>query len=161
MKNTSIFVLSLAAAGLAASCGYTAPYQNSGPALSQEGVKIALVGERCYVNRSGEQYPTTIVDDELHVGVDLKVTNQSDQVATLALENFQLEETAGGEHAVMHPQESGSVALSPGQSTDVALDFADKAELDCHHDLKLDSQGAIAIQGRPASLASIHFQPSR
>ena len=28
--------------------------------MSKEGVNIAITGERCFVNRSAEQFPTTV-----------------------------------------------------------------------------------------------------
>ena len=158
MKNTTLYVLSLAAA--TASCGYSRPYQNSGPTLSKEGVQVTLMAQECHNNRADEQYPTALIDDQLHVGVKLQVTNQSNHVARLSLSAFQLEAGSGREHTVMHPKEDGVVSLSPGQSTNVALNFAEETELDCHHDLALDVQGAVAIEGRPTYLASIHFLPS-
>jgi hypothetical protein len=161
MKNSTRYVLSLVAAGLATSCGYTAPYRTSGPALSKEGVQITLAGEQCYVNRSTEEFPTAVDDDVLHVGLSLQVFNHSDRVAVIALDGFQLEENAGSGQAVLHPQQSGSVTLSPGQSTSLALDYTQQPGLDCHHDLALDTRGAVAIEGKPVNLASIHFVPAR
>jgi hypothetical protein len=162
MRNSGIYLLSLAAAGLTASCGYTAPYQSTGPALSKEGVQITLAGEQCYVNRSTEVFPTAVDDNVLHVGLSLQVANHSDEPAVVSLDGFQLAESVGSEHAVMHPIQSGSVTLPPGQSTDLMLEFSQTQEsaLDCHHDLALDTRSAVAIEGKPVRLAGIHFVPA-
>ncbi len=166
MRHSIRYLLSLAAGGLVASCGYTAPYQTSGP-VAQEGVQIALAGERCYVNRSGEQFPTSVNDDQLHVDVQLNVVNRSDQVAVLDLDALQLEDRAAPTPAVIRPMESGSVELAPGETRVVPLAFSeapqlDRADrLDCHHELALDTQHAVAIGGQPLHLAAIHFRPAR
>jgi hypothetical protein len=162
MKNHTLLVFSLVTAGLATSCGYTTPYRTSGPAFSKDGVQITLAGEECYVNRSTEQFPIALndIDDVLHVGVNLQVRNDSKHVAVLSLDGFQLSEDTKTERLVMHPQESGSLSLAPGETKLVALDFQQQTELDCHHDLALAAQGAVAIEGRPVYLAGIHFQPS-
>jgi hypothetical protein len=160
MNNSTLCVFSLVAAGLTASCGYTAPYQTSGPTLSKEGVQIAIAGEQCYVNRSSEQYPTAVNDDELHIAMNLQVKNESNHVAVLSLDSLQLAQDSKSDPLVMHPQESGSVSLSPGETKLVSLDFERQTGLDCHHGLALDTQGAVVIEGKPVNLASIHFQPS-
>ena len=159
MKNRTFYVVLFAAAGLATSCGYTAPYMSSGPAVSQEGVVISLAGERCYVNRTADPYPSVVDDDVLHVDLSLQVKNQSNRAAMLDLDGFRLTEGEGAQRAVMHARESGSLSLAPGESRLVALEFAYTTALDCHHDLALDAQDAIAIAGKPVELASIHFLP--
>jgi hypothetical protein len=161
MRKRTLHLLSLIAAGVSASCGYTAPYHSSGPALSREGVQIAVTAEQCYNNRLDEQYPTALNDDQLHVGVRLNVTNGSNHLVVLSRDAFKLEETDGRSPRVMRPQENGSVSLSPGQSKSLVLNFAEETEYDCHHELALDAQGAIAVAGKPVHLASIHFLPSR
>jgi len=163
MNKSTSWVLPLVAGMMAASCGHTAPYQASGPALSKDGVKIALTGERCYVLPNTEQFPIARndIDDVLHLGLDLEVTNASNHVAVLSLDRFQLAGDTQAEHLVMHPRESGSLSLAPGENKRVALDFEEQTDLDCRHDLALATEGAVAIEGRPVYLASIHFQPSR
>jgi hypothetical protein len=160
MNNSTLCVFSLVAAVSTASCGYAAPYQTSGPALSKEGVQITIAGEQCYVNRSTEEYPTTTNDDELHVGVNLQVKNESNHVAVLSLDGFQLAADSKTDDVVMHPQESGSLSLAPGETKLVSLDFERQTQLGCHHSLALDPQHAVAIEGTPVNLASIHFLPA-
>ncbi len=167
MRNITRYILSLLAGGLAASCGYTAPYQTSGPTVAKEGVQIALTGEQCYVNRTGEQFPTSVNDDQLHVNLRLNVANQSSQVAVLNLDALQLEDRAAPTPAVMHPMESGSIELAPGESRVVPLAFEEEPQLDrpdrldCRHDMALEAEHAVAIAGQPINLAAIHFQPAR
>jgi hypothetical protein len=161
MNSRFAFVYPLVVAALAASCGYSLPYQTSGPALSKEGVQIAIAGDRCYVNRSGEQFPTTVDDDELHLNVNLQVKNESNHVASLSPERIQLVESKAGERIVMHPHESGAISLAPGETRSVSLDFDQQGELDCHHGLALEAPGAVAVEGTQIALNPIQFRPSR
>src|ERR1039457_5087988 len=94
---------------LAASCGYVAPYTSSGPSLSKEGVEIAIAGERCYVNRSAEQFPTTVGDDRLNLDLRLQVKNASNHTPVLSRGGFRSPESGGGGRMVMHPRASETI----------------------------------------------------
>jgi hypothetical protein len=145
----------------AASCGYAAPYTSSGPSLSKEGVEIAIAGERCYVNRSAEQVPTTVNDDQLNLALRLQIKNKSSHVAVLTPDRVGLSETVAGEHMVMHPRESETISFQPGETKIVSLDFEQSGALDCHHDLALEAAGAVEIEGGKISFQPIRFLASR
>ena len=146
---------------LAASCGYVAPYTSSGPSLSKEGVQIAIAGERCYVNRSAEQFPTAVNDDHLNLDLRLQVRNESSHVAVLSPDRVRLSETVGGERTVMQPRESETISLQPGETKMVSLDFEQSGTLDCHHDLALEAAGAVEIDGGRVNFEPIRFLASR
>ena len=144
-----------------ASCGYAAPYSNSGPSLSKEGVEISIAGERCYVNRSGEQFPTTVDDDYRVVGVRLQVENQSSHIAVLSPDRVRLAETVGEQQVVMKPSEFEAISLRPGETKIVSLDFKQEGAINCRHQLALETEGAVEIEGGNVSLAPIRFLASR
>lgn len=146
---------------LAASCGYVAPYTSSGPSLSKEGVEIAIAGERCYVNRSAEQFPTTVGDDRLNLDLRLQVKNASNHIAVLSPDRVRLSETVGGERMVMQPRASETISLQPGETKMVSLDFEQSGTLDCHHDLALEAAGAVEIEGGKVNFEPIRFLASR
>jgi hypothetical protein len=150
-----------AVVGFAASCGYVAPYTSSGPSLSKEGVEVAIAGQRCYVNRSAEQFPTTVNDDHLNLDLRLQVKNASNHIAVLSPDHVRLSETVGGERMVMQPRESEAISLQPGETKIVPLDFEQSGELDCHNDLALEAAGAVEIEGGKVSFEPIHFLASR
>jgi len=151
----------LGVCALATSCGYASPYQSSGPAISKAGVEIRLTGERCYVNRSGEQFPTTVDDDRLHVEVNLQIANTSSKPAQVALNHFELAEGAQAERVVMAPSEADVLTVSPNETRTVALDFEKGTSLDCRHDFSLFAKDAVILEGRPVDVAAIDFQPAR
>jgi hypothetical protein len=154
-------IFSLAGACLVvAACGYTAPYQTSGPVASREGVELRLAGESCYVNRSGEQFPTQSRDDVLHVAVNVQVANRSTHPAQVTLDHFQLaEEGVPGETALMSPSESGTVVLSPGEARIVELAYQEQTDLDCRHSFAIEAKDAVSIEGKPVSMAALAFRP--
>jgi hypothetical protein len=145
----------------AASCGYVAPYNSSGPSLSKEGVEIAIAGESCYVNRSAEPFPTTVDDDQFNLALHLQIKNKSSHVAVLTPDHVRLSETVAGDRMVMQPRESETISLQPGETKTVSLDFEQSGTLDCHHELALEAAGAIEIEGGKVSFEPIRFLASR
>ena len=129
--------------------------------MSKAGVEIAIAGESCYVSRSGEQFPTTVDDGQLNLGVRLEVKNVSGHVAVLSPDHFRLSEAVGGERAVMQPRETETIALQPGETKFVSLDFEQSGTLDCHHEMALEAEDAITIEGGQVGLAPIRFLASR
>ena len=141
----------------AASCGYVAPYTSSGPSLSKEGVQIAIAGERCFVNRSAEPFLTTVGDDRLNLDVRLQVKNDTDHVAVLSEERVLLSEIVRGERTAMRPREADAISLQPGETKVVSLYFEQSGDLDCHHQMALEPQDAVAIDGKQV----VSFEPIR
>jgi len=157
MTNLSKSSLWVAVLVITASCGYTSPYRSSGPAVSKEGVQVAIVGERCYVNRSAEDFPTTVNDDQLNLAMRVQIKNKASHTAALSLDNVRLAETTGGAQTLMVPRESESLSLLPGATTVVSLDFEQSGTLDCHHEMALDVGRAIKIEGGEVGLQPIRF----
>jgi hypothetical protein len=161
MKSHASSKLSIVVLGVCAtSCAYAVPYRSSGPSFSKEGVEIAIAGERCFVNRSGEQFPTTVNDDQLNLDLRLQVKNDSKHIAVLSPDRVLLSEAVGGERTVMRPLESGAISFQPGESKLVSLDFEQSGALDCHHELTLDAVGVIKIEGGQVKIEPIRFLAS-
>ena len=157
MRTRTKVILLVATFGWTASCGYAAPYRSSGPALSKEGVEIAIAGQRCYVNRSAEQFPTTVNDDQLNLAMRLQIQNKASRPAVLSLDSFRLSQSIGGERTVMMPRESDGLSLQPGETKIVSLDFEQSGVLDCHHEMALDADGAVKMEGGQVNLDPIRF----
>jgi hypothetical protein len=128
--------------------------------MSKEHVQFAIIGASCYVNRSAEQWPTTVGDDELNVGLRLQVKNEASQVAALSPDRFRLSEKIGGERTTIQPIESQSLALQPGETKVLSLGFAQRGGLDCHHEMALEAQGAVGIGNNQVDFEPIRFLAS-
>jgi len=128
--------------------------------MSQEGIQVAIVGERCYVNRSGEAFPTTVSDDQLNLAMRVQIQNGASHTAALSMDKIRLSETTGGAPTTMAPRERESLSLLPGATTVVLLDFEQSGALDCHHEMSLDLGTALRIEGGQVSLEPIRFLAS-
>ncbi len=160
MKNRMMLLAVSLIAGSLSGCAYQTPYRTSGPTVAKQGVRVTLAGDRCYVNRSTEQFPTNIDDERLHVDVELQVANLSHEVATVSLDQFQLADAKN--RATVAPLGSGQVSVAPNETKVVPLAFEETvADGDCHHELALAPQSAVSVEHQPVDLASIHFQPDR
>lgn len=160
MQNPMTLLAVSVIAGSLSGCAYSTPYQTSGPTVAKEGVRVAIAGDRCYVNRTAEQFPTNVNDDRLHVDVELAVTNNAKEAATLSLDQFHLADART--NATVAPLASGQVSLAPSETKLVPLAFEEAAgNVDCHHDFAIAAQGAVSLEHQPVTLASIHFQPAR
>lgn len=144
-----------------ASCGYSTPYRSSGPAISKAGVEVRLAGERCYVNRSAEQFPTVADDDRLHLDVNLQIANTTPKPVQVSLDRFQLVESTPTEQVVMRPRERDVLTLSPSETRNIALDFESDTSLDCRHDFSLAANDAVALEGARVDVRPLDFQPAR
>jgi hypothetical protein len=142
---------------VATACGYSSPYRSSGPSLSKAGVAIAVVGQRCYVNRTGEPYRTTVSDDELNVELRVDVRNQSSHTAVVEPQRMVVSEMVDGKRADLRSEDKDAVTLQPGESKTVSLRFGTAGDLDCHHELALDAGSAITVDGQPVSLDPVRF----
>jgi hypothetical protein len=142
---------------VATSCGYSAPYRSSGPALSKAGVEIAVVGQRCYVNRAADPYRTTVSDDELNLELRVDVKNQSGRTAVVEPQRMVVSEMADGKRTDLRSEDKGAVTLQPGEAKTVSLRFERTGDLDCRHELALDAGQAVTVDGQPVSLDPIRF----
>ncbi len=166
MRSSARYVLSLVAVGLMAGCGYAAPYRSS-ESVTQQGIQIVLAGQRCYVSRNDQHWPSEMNDERLYVAVKLDVVNGSERIAVLNLDALSLVAHARPRPVVIHPIESGWVDLTPGESKTLQLVFAEEPQsdrsgrLDCRHHLSLETDKAVGAVGRSIHPTAIHFQPTR
>jgi hypothetical protein len=154
--------LSFLTVALAASCGYTAPYHVAETATPADGVHVHVAGQLCYVNRTADQFPTSVDGERLHVALSLQVANASAREAQVSLNEFHLS-GGGGPSAdvVMTPRQQEVVVLPPGATRTIGLDFEKEALADCSHELVLDTHDAVALGGSHPDTEVIRFQPAR
>jgi hypothetical protein len=160
MSAQSKVILGAAAAIMAAGCAYTAPYQSSGPALSEQGVQVGVAGVRCYVNREGDPMIETGPGQE-QVGLDVKlqISNHSDQVAELEEGHLRLADADTASSKAAPPAHSKVVAVLPGESKEVRLAFMPEGSADCRHNFALELADSVDVQGSPIPLSPIVFEP--
>lgn len=162
MNKQNTLILGAAAVMLAAGCAYTAPYQSSGPALSEQGVQVGIAGIRCYVNREADpMIETGGANDQVGLDVKLQVSNYSDQVAELEEGHLRLSDADVGGLQAVPPERSKVVTILPGESKEVRLAFMPEGAADCRHNFALELADSVDVEGSPVPLSPIVFEPKR
>jgi hypothetical protein len=159
--TSSVRFFAMGVLAATAGCGYSQPYRTSGPVMAKEGVQLAVAGERCTVNRSAEQFPTVADDDKLDLAVDLQLKNESKNPVLVVRDRFQLTERQGTDTTTVKPLGAGVVTVLPGETTLVPLEFQQRGQLDCHHELALDPGDAVQMSGKKVALSPIRFTATR
>jgi hypothetical protein len=159
MKKQSTFVLGAAVVLLAAGCAYTAPYQSSGPSLSEQGVQVGIAGIRCYVNRESDpMIETGSGDDRLGLDVKLQINNDSDRVAEFEEGHIRLAEAETPGAQAAPPRQSKVITVLPGEIKQVRLAFMPEGATDCRHNFALDLADSVEVGGSPIPLSPIMFE---
>jgi len=153
-------ILIAACVGAAGSCGYSAPYQTQGPSL-QNGIAVAVAGERCYVNWSADPYVMLPDDGRLELDLALQVSNESHRTVTISPQEMRLEGPDGASQAIVRPDPAEQLAVPAGQTKEVSLHFSHLGEMDCHHQVALAFDGSVAMGGIPVNMTPIRFIASR
>jgi hypothetical protein len=162
MRIQRTFILGAAAAMLAAGCAYTAPYESSGPALSEQGIQVGIAGIRCYVNRESDpMIETGSNDDQVGLDVKLQVDNQSNQVAELEEGHLRLADADLPGAKAAPPRRSNVVTVLPGESKQVRLAFIPEGASDCRHNFALELADSVDVDGSPIPMSPIMFEPKR
>jgi hypothetical protein len=162
MKIQGTLMVGAAAVILAAGCAYTAPYQSSGPALSEQGVQVGIAGIRCYVNREPDpMIETGSNDDQVGLDVKLQISNYSDQVAELEEGHLRLTDADVARPKAASPERSRIETVLPGETKQVRLAFIPEGASDCRHNFALELADSVDVDGSPIPMSPIMFEPRR
>jgi hypothetical protein len=162
MNKQGALMFGAASAILAAGCAYTAPYQSSGPALSERGVQVGISGIRCYVNREADpMIETGGNEDQVGLDVKLQINNQSSQVAELEEGHLRLADADLPGAKAAPPRRSNVVTVLPGENTQVRLAFIPEGASDCRHNFALELADSVDVDGSPIPMSPIVFEPER
>jgi hypothetical protein len=161
MKKQISLSLAAAVASLAVGCGYSAPYQTSGPSLSSQGVQVGITGVGCYVNRSAFMTLKGLDADRLGLDLKLRVRNDSQQVATLSEGRMRLADPAAPAAQAVSPDKAKVVSILPGETKDLPLSFTTEKVLDCHHGFELMLADSVHLGASTIALNPISVVASR
>jgi hypothetical protein len=161
MKNQSRLSLAAAIVSLATGCGYSAPYQTSGPSLSSQGVEVGIAGVSCYVNRSADPFLQGVAPDILGLDLKVEVKNNSGQAAQISEARMRLADPAAPAAEALTPEKSEIVAVSPGETKDIPLSFRTSDVLSCHHGFQLVLADSVELGASPIAFSPISIVASR
>ncbi len=161
MKKQNKLSLAAAVFSLALGCGYSAPYQTSGPSLSSQGVQVGITGVGCYVNRSAFMTLKGLDADRLGLDLKLRVRNDSQQVATLSEGRMRLADPAAPSAQAITPNKAEVVSILPGETKDVPVSFTTEKVLSCHHGFELVLADSVQIGASTIAINPISVVASR
>jgi hypothetical protein len=143
-------------AALAPACALTAPARNSGPAVSREGVQLAVVKQRCEQLREPDQS-----DDLAEVVLEIQVHNPTREAATIRPTDFRL---IGDERFALktstweaiHP-----ITVDAGTDRTFDLRFMARGAVECAKEMRLDPGAGVLTKDQPLKLEPVRFVPWR
>ena len=137
---------------LASSCGYGEPYANPGPSWSIQGLQVGIVGSSCSSELDRGPMGNHTQD---FFDLELKLKNDSGQVARLSEGRLQLLDYSAPMHHVLTPEHAQVVSVAPGETKDLRLRFSARDYVDCDHAFELLLDGAVQASAPSPSPSSI------
>jgi hypothetical protein len=131
------------------------PVANSGPALSQDGVQVAVLRQACLQTQPVDEVPTGSVDET----VEIEVRNGSPDPVTVRPDRIRL---VGTDESVATPAAapSGSeLTVAAGETQTIQLRFSARNGLECTKEMRLDASDGITRRASPVALHPLPFRP--
>ena len=156
--NTIALVSSLALlAALAPACGFTPPAQNSGAVKSDNGVALAVVGQRCTETVETELPGVPLV--ETHVQVEVR--NSAPPPLVVHRDAFHLRGADGRAIPTATWQAAEPLPIEAGQTRTFELRFMSRGGLSCTKEMQLEASASAITKGdAPVQLGAVSFVPS-
>jgi hypothetical protein len=150
-------ILSLAlVAGVTSACALRPPVQSSGPSISQEGIAVAVVGQRCEQGREPDRN-----NPLAEVTVLVRVHNPTRDAATIHRTDFRL---VGDERYALRTRSWGAaepLRVEPGADETFDLRFMARGAFECAKELRLDPGTGVVTRDRVVKLLPVSFVPRR
>jgi hypothetical protein len=147
--------------GLVVSCAH-ATYQAPQPSATRDGVTLTVgAGPRCFVTRDDEKMPPPNNDNRFHVRTTVLVENHTDEVVQVAPEQVRLavKGPGTGMRTEIPPIGGTVLAVQPGGSEIVPLNFEGPGPIDCHRPVDLDPRSSVTMADEPVWLSPIRLVP--
>ena len=159
----TLFKLSLASAivSMATGCGYSAPYQTSGPSLSSQGVQVGIAGVGCYVNWGADMFLEGLEPGRLGLDLKLEVKNDTRQIATISEGRMRLVDPAAPAAQAVTPDKAEVASIRPGETKTLPVSFTTEKVLSCHHGFELVLADSVQLGASPLVLNPISVIASR
>lgn len=146
----------LLALGLGAGCAkMLPPARSSGATLSDDGISLAVVGQRCAeVGPAGGT-----ASPALEATLAIEVGNPTPEPVTVHPERMMLLAPGPIGPRFLKAEDSQPVAIPGGTTQPFTVQYVVPG-VTCSHEMRLDSRSALEWNGRPVVLAAVHFTPA-
>lgn len=153
-RNTLHSLIPLLVAVLAPACALKPPARNSGPAVSREGVQLAVVKQRCEQLREPDQ-----TDDLVEIVMEVQVRNPTREAATIRRTDFRL---IGDERFALKTSTWGAIdpiTVEAGTDRTFDLRFMARGAVECSKEMRLDPGAGVLTKNQPLKLEPVRFVP--
>jgi hypothetical protein len=131
------------------------PATNSGPALSANGVQIAVLRQACSQMQAIEDVPSDSGDET----VEIQVRNGSPEPVSVHRDRFRLLGPDGSALATVTSSPADPLEVAKGETQTFELQFATHG-LECTKEMRLDPDAGITLGESPVALRPVSFVPS-
>ena len=143
-------------AALASGCATMGPpAQAAAPAVSPEGVKVALLGQTCTQSTEPDWKGANLV--EVHVAVG--IANPTGAPLVVHRDQFRLVGPDGTAVKTISVGAADPVSVAPGQEPSFELRFMTRGGVRCTTPMELETRGGVLAGDHPVTLASLRFLP--
>lgn len=153
----TIVAITLFLATVGSGCALAPPFRNSGPAVSQQGVQLAVTRQRCDQVDEPDEYGWDLVETTLEV----QIRNATPARLTVHRDAFRL---LGPEGSALRTQTWGAadpLTIDGGTTGTFELRFMTRGGLECAGEMALDVDAALALPDGPVKIGSVKFVPAR
>ena len=155
--SSALLLGSLAALVLAPACAsMRPPAQNDGPALSPEGVQLAVLEQSCTQTKETER-PNSDLAEAI---VEVEVRNPAPEAVTINRTEFRLLTPDGFALKTRTWGSAEPLVLKGGETRVFEMRFMSRGSLECSRQLQLDPGAGICFGGKPIRMKPVTFVPS-
>lgn len=148
----------VALSSVAGGCASLRPAaQTSPPAVSPEGVQVALLGQSC-VQVKGSDWP---YNDLVEVHVAFGVNNPTSMPLVVHRDQFRLIAPDGIALRTLTWGAGEPVTVAPGQQPSFELRYMTRGSLNCAQPMELAPATGVVAGDHPLTLAAVRFVPRR
>jgi hypothetical protein len=153
LARCAIAVLS----GLAPACTMRPPVQSSGPAISRDGVQLAVTSQQCTQTVEPDNQGSDLVEEI----VEVQVRNASASPLTVRRDAFHLVAPDGTALTTQTWRAFDPLTVEGGQTRTFELRFMTRGSLACAREMTLDADTAVRLRERVLDVGGVRFVPSR
>ena len=142
--------------GLAGGCATMGPpVQAATPAVSSQGIKVALLGQSCDQSVEPDWKGAQLVEVNVNVGI----SNPTSAPLVIHRDQFRLVAPDGTAVKTISLGAADPLSVAPGQEPSFELRFMARGGLRCTTPMQLETRGGVLAGDQPVTLAGLHFQP--
>jgi hypothetical protein len=133
------------------------PAQGGGPAVSSEGVQIAVARQACAQTQEPDYYANDLIETTLEV----QVHNATPDPITVHRDAFRLMTPDGIALKTVTWRAVDPLTVRGGQTGTFELRFMTRGGLECAREMDLEADSGVTLRDKPIRIGGVHFVPSR